>query len=83
MTQSFTAKNEFVVNHFGRPFGEICRRQKWEDRFCIYFGNPLIVVNYKGNNILSYLTGRGPKWNRFIQRTEICQKYTKSVTYGK
>ena len=51
MTQSFTAKNEkpmaaFVVNHFGRPFGEICRRQKWEDCFCIYFGNPLIVVNY-------------------------------------
>ena len=58
MTQSFTAKNEkpmaaFVVNHFGPPLGEICRRQKWEDCFCIYFGNPLIVVNYKGNNILS------------------------------
>ena len=66
MTQYFTAINEkpmaaFVVNHFGRPFGEICHRQKWEDRFCIYFGNPLIVVNYKGNNILSYLTGRGSK----------------------
>ena len=66
MTQSFTAKNEksmavFVVNHFGRPFDEICRRQKWEDRFCIYFGDPLIVFNYKGNNILSYLTEGGPK----------------------
>ena len=38
MTQSFTTKNEkpkavFVVYHFGRPFGEICRHRKWEDRF--------------------------------------------------
>ena len=47
----------FVVNHFGRPFGEICRGQKWEYRFCIYFG----LINYKGNNILSFLTEGGPK----------------------
>ena len=51
----------FVVNHFGRHFGELCRRQKWEDRFCFVFRNPAIFVNYKGNNILSYIIRGGSK----------------------
>ena len=65
MTQSFTAKNEkpmaaYVVNHFGRPFGEICRRQKWEDCFCIYFGNPSRTDSYKGLKFSTNIPNRLP-----------------------